>query len=86
MKITPVNEVGDSCTGRLNASFADVERILGFPANVSHLDDPYKVTHSWGFEVDGVRCGIWDYKGSEVLSTFGPSEILFELFGNAYKC
>jgi hypothetical protein len=86
MKITPVNETGDYRTGTLqNTSVMEIQTILGFEANVE--DDPDKVEHSWGFEVDGVRCGIWDYKGSQnwgSFSTFGPEEIFKKLFGNNY--
>jgi hypothetical protein len=83
MKILPVNRAGDCRTGTLKASFAKVERVIGFPANVK--DDTDKVTHSWGFEVDGQRCGIWDYRGARVLSTWGPHEVFADLFGKSYK-
>jgi len=29
----------------------------------------------------GIRCGIWDYKGGDRFSFFGPEEIMVELFG-----
>lgn len=50
--------------------------VLGEP-NVK--DDPYKVENSWGFTIDGERCGIWDYKGSR-WSTYGPNEKIKKLF------
>ena len=63
-------------------SVADVTRILGFAANCS--DDPDKVQNSWGFTVDGVRCGVWDYKGFK-FSTFGPADALKKVFGANYR-
>lgn len=48
-----------------------------------------KVVNCWKFEVSGVKCSIWDYKGSHrlpvpVFSTFGPHAIFQKLFGDAY--
>ena len=92
MKIIPINTSGGSCRGSLRASFKEVEKVLGFKANCD--DDPDKVTHSWGFkvnmkDVDGTsgiaRCGIWDYRGSRVLSTDGPDEVFVKLFGDKYS-
>lgn len=79
MKIVAVSESGDYCTGRLSDNLTPemIAERLGFSANVE--DDPGKVENSWGFTVDGVRCGIWDYKGSR-WSTFGPSSIFERLF------
>lgn len=82
MKIVPVNQPGDFSMGMLiNLDFDDIERVLGFPANVE--DDPIKVTHSWGFEVDEVRCGIWDFRGDK-FSYYGPREIMVKLFGEKH--
>jgi hypothetical protein len=93
MKITPIDEPGGSRIGSLTGvSFKDVEKVLGFKANCE--DDPDKVTHSWGFsvnmkDVDGtqgvVNCGIWDYKGSRILSTDGPDAVFVKLFGDKYS-
>jgi hypothetical protein len=83
MKITPVNKTGDHRTGSLTGlNVADVTRILGFAPNCE--DDPDKVENSWGFEVDGVLCGVWDYKGS-MFSTFGPADTLRKVFGANYR-
>ena len=80
--IMKVDISGDFCCGQLvGLDFEDIESILGFPANCQ--DDPDKVTHSWGFEVAGVRYGIWDYKGRK-FSYFGPIEMMVELFGEAH--
>ncbi len=83
MNIKPINKVGDSRTGSLiNITVEEINNLLGFTANCK--DDPSKVKHSWGFTVDGVRCGVWDYKGSEEynsFSTFGPHESLKKVFG-----
>lgn len=57
----------------------EIEKILGFPPNIN--DDPFKVTSSWGFTLDGIPCGIWDYKGFE-WSAFGPEELIREIFPN----
>ena len=84
MKILPNDEPGGSRHGSLTGvSFKDVEKVLGFKANCD--DDPSKVTHSWGFTADGVACGIWDYKGSRVLSTDGPDKVFVKLFGKKYS-
>jgi hypothetical protein len=65
---------------------AEINKILGFKPNIA--DDPDKVKYSWGFTVDGVHCGIWDYKGSykyKSFSTFGPADSLRKVFGEHYK-
>jgi hypothetical protein len=83
MKILPVNKAGDNRTGRISSTISkeQIIEILGFAPNVE--DDPDKVENSWGFTVDGVRCGIWDYKSCQ-WSTFGPHEIFQKLFGSFY--
>lgn len=82
MNIIPVNRCGDCAQGKISGyTVAEIDKILGFESNCQ--DDPDKVKHSWGFTVDGTRCGIWDYKGSHhynVFSWFGPSDILNKLF------
>lgn len=88
-KILPVDTPGDHAQGQLSNRLTkkDIEKVLGFPPNVQ--DDPEKVKNSWGFTVwlagygssKGVRCGIWDYKGTR-WSTFGPAEIFKTLFGD----
>lgn len=79
MKILPINSGGSHKTGSLPSSLSpqDIEDVIGFPANID--DDPEKVTHSWGFTVDGAECGIWDYKGSR-WSTYDPKNKLADLF------
>jgi hypothetical protein len=79
MKIVPCNQGGDFLCERVSSKYTpkDITKILGFEPNV--LDDPYKVKYSWGFTVDGVRCGIWDYKGDR-WSFFGPEEVAKKLF------
>jgi hypothetical protein len=87
MKILPVNEVGDCRQGTLsNLSVKEITNILGFAPNCQ--DDPDKVKHSWGFSVDGVRCGVWDYRGSgkfKTFSTFGDHATLKKVFGANYS-
>ncbi len=60
-----------------------IEHALGFPPNAD--DEASKVSHSWGFTVDGERCGVWCYRGSEKLgewSAFGPVSALRKVFGS----
>ena len=87
MIILPIDKIGDCRTGTLeNISVAQINKILGFKPNCE--DDPDKVKHSWGFTVDGIRCGVWDYKGSEnynSFSTFGPDDTLKKVFGDKYR-
>lgn len=86
MNIKPVNKPGSHRQGTIcGLSAAQIQEVLGFSANVK--DDPYKVRYSWGFTVDGVQCGIWDYKGSHYFNSFsfyGPKEIMVSLFGTDY--
>lgn len=84
-EIMPVNEAGDSCTGRLSPSLTvgQISEILGFRPNIR--DDPDKVKHSWGFTVNGHRCGIWDYRGSR-WSVYDPNKVLRLIFDESlYK-
>lgn len=82
MNITPIQNVGSYKQGTLvNLSAQRISEKLGFNPNVD--DDPYKVENSWGFEADGVKCAIWDWKGSQNFgrfSFFGPSEVFETLF------
>jgi hypothetical protein len=84
VKILPVAIAGDGRTGRLSDELTPevIAETLGFGANVS--DDHDKVLYSWGFTVDGVRCGIWDYKECR-WSTFGPKSIFEKLFPGKYN-
>lgn len=77
--ILPVDVPGDYNTGCLPESISPeaITSVLGFPPNIK--DDPCKVTHSWGFTVDGVRCGIWDFKGCR-WSSYDPNGVLPKLF------
>jgi len=86
MKIEPILKTGDSFNTSIAASYDRIVEVLGFEPNVTHLDDPDKVKASWGFTVDGVRCGIWCYKyygnlkNCDYWSFFGPTEIANKLF------
>lgn len=86
INIVPINQPGDNRTGGITGLTVElITAVLGFPPNVQ--DDPEKVKYSWGFTADGVRCGIWNYKGSDQYgewSTFGPKNILVKLFGGQY--
>jgi hypothetical protein len=89
MLIEPIHKVGSSRTGTLHGlTYTDIKTILGFEANVTELDDPYKVDASWGFAIDGSFCGIWSYRGSgarKTWSTSGNGEKLKALFGPVYE-
>lgn len=89
LTITPTSRfIQSHKTGRLTTSDkAAVVRCLGFEPFTD--DDPYKVKYIWRFEVeraDGSRaaCAVWDYKGVR-WSTFGPDDIMQEIFGAAYS-
>lgn len=82
--ILPVDRGGDSRTSSIDGlTHAQIVERIGFPANVQ--DDESKVKYSWGFTVDGERCGVWDYKGSHEFnswSAFGPRAALNKVFGD----
>jgi len=84
--IIPNSDIAGHRTGTLyDINVETINRILGFEPNV--VDDPDKVVNSWGFEVHGIPCAIWDYKGSHLhgqFSTFGPHRIFDKLFGSNY--
>ena len=82
-KIKKHNEAGDFKQGTLKSTVEEINKVLGFKSNIK--DDPYKVKYSWGFTANGVKCAIWDYKGSHEynqFSFFGPQEIFIGLFGS----
>lgn len=87
MEIKPIRKVGSCYNATVYASYKRIVEVLGFEPNVTDLDDSEKVKASWGFTVDGVRCGIWSYKlkGSpkrcKEWSFYGPKEIAEKLFG-----
>ena len=83
MVIVPINVAGSHKTGSLSATLSPVliTARLGFAPNID--DDPTKVTMSWGFTVDGVRCGIWDYYRNR-WSTYGPHDVFAKLFPEYY--
>ena len=79
IKVVPYNVPGECATGHLSSSLTaeDISLVLGFSSNCR--DDTDKVKLSWGFKVNGVAFGIWDYKGTR-WSTFGPKPVLAVLF------
>lgn len=87
MKIEAQAVGGSHRTGTLTGfTPEEISNVLGFTPNVA--DDPDKVVNSWGFNVDGHDCGIWDYKGSHMFnlfSTYGPDHVFKELFGKNYS-
>lgn len=79
------NSVGHK-TGTIHGLCADeIQNIL----NMEQVpDDEAKVAYSWAFKCDGHICGVWDYYGSADrlnFSTYGPSYIFEELFGDHYE-
>jgi len=86
MKIVAVNCGGDYRTGTLRGlTVTKINAMLNMRPNI--VDDPSKVKFSWGFTADGVRCGVWDYKGSykfKEFSVYGPHATLHQLFGDHY--
>lgn len=86
MTIVPNSNIGGHRTGTLyDINVETINKILGFEPNIE--DDPDKVVNSWGFEVDGERCAIWDYKGSHLhgqFSTYGSHDVFDKLFGTNY--
>ena len=71
--------------GIYGTTIREINGVLGLTPNID--DDPDKVTASWGFEMDGHVCNIWDYKGSlavNQVSTYGNHEVFRRLFGNKY--
>lgn len=81
--ILPVEEYGQGKTASIKGlNDREVAARIGFISN--QKDDPGKVKHSWGFTVDGVRCAVWDYKGSHLQgrwSAWGPMDALRKVFG-----
>ena len=80
--ITPNNQIMSYKQGSLiNLTKAQIQRALGFAPNVQ--DDEDKVAYSWGFDVDGNPCAIWDYKGSHRFnrwSYYDPAGVLPAIF------
>jgi len=87
-----LNIVKDEFTGTykqgslIDINATTISNILGFEGDC--LDDCDKVTNSWQFTVNGEKCAIWDYKGSQniagLFSTYGPSNVFEELFPAHY--
>lgn len=86
MEITPNPNVMSHRTGTISGmTYNDIYDRLGFPSNV--MDDEAKVAYSWGFDLDGSPCAVWDWKGShtrKLWSAFGPHDKMRDLFGEHY--
>lgn len=75
MEIEPCGDInGMHKTGSLPQSLSiwDIAKVVGLEPNM--VDDG-KATVEWCFTIDGVKCGIWDYKGNR-WSTYGPVFLL----------
>jgi hypothetical protein len=86
LKIVPVSNVASHKTGSIvGLTKAQIDAILGFKPNVD--DDVSKVKYSWGFNVQGNNCAVWDWKGSHKFkewSAYGPESVLRAVFGTNY--
>lgn len=71
--------VMSSRTGGLNPTLTEADITAALNVRPVNGSDDGKVTLTWRFTVDGVRCEIWDYKGSR-WSTFGPAKALAKVF------
>lgn len=82
--ITKSNEYGPHRTGSLSPNLKpeEITKRLGFGPGTS--SDDGKIDYEWCFEVDGVHCAIWDYKGGR-WSTYGPTEALAKVFPEFIK-
>ncbi len=82
--ITPVDQIGPNKQHGICG--IPIARMVELMANAALLDDDEsKVSHSWGFAVNGVFCAVWSYKGSEQVgawSAYGPIESLRLVFGD----
>lgn len=87
MKLERMTHAVGHKTGTISGLSADEICVrLGYMETVP--DDEAKVCYSWAFEADGHTCGIWDYYGSHDrlnFSTYGPSHVFKELFGDHYE-
>lgn len=87
LEILPADQGGSHRTTSITGlTVEQITERIGFAPNIE--DDPYKVENSWGFTVNGVHCGVWDYKGSHKcavpsFSAYGPIETLRLVFGGA---
>ena len=84
LKLSPIEKIGSSKTGSLEATYEEITDRIGEP-NTTHLDDPDKVRASWGFRSkDGREAFIWCYrqypKGCLRWSTDGDQSLIKELF------
>jgi hypothetical protein len=91
MNIRPIRKTGDSRQGTLKATYDEIVAALGFEPNATDLDDPHKVSASWGFEGPATRAWparrafIWCYKANTDDCTSwsfdGDRVLLASLFG-----
>ena len=86
LKLFPIDKTGDSMTKRIETQYDNIVKVLGFEPNATHIDDPDKVSASWGFRDDQGREGfIWCYRyrnprHCESWSTYGDMDLIDELF------
>lgn len=85
--LKPIEEVGDGRTATVTASYAEIQELIGFAPNATHLDDPDKVLAAWGFmDEDGRKGFVWCYKVSPEMCTRwsadGDLTLLDEVFGS----
>lgn len=85
--LKPIEEVGDGRLTSVKGTYSEIQSLIGFAPNATHLDDPDKVLASWGFADDSGRKGfIWCYKVSpdscSSWSADGDLDLLKEVFGD----
>ena len=90
IKLTPIEATGPNNQGTVSISYRQLVSLIGFEPNATHLDDPYKVKASWGFQDEAGREGyVWCYKEPTAedctrWSTAGHQGLLSEVFGGHY--
>lgn len=86
--IQPVLKISGSKTGELrHLTEHDINYMLTFKPNATHLDDPTKVKHCWSFEIEGRPHSIWSYRNSHLhgmWSTYGLDTTFELIFGQHY--
>jgi hypothetical protein len=88
VELIPIEEVGSGKIATLESLYSNIVEKIFLP-NVTELDDPDKVSASWGFKTkDGRKAFIWNYKFyGEVeectqWSVSGDIGLIKEIFGD----
>ncbi|MCD8435884.1 hypothetical protein LNJ03_11325 [Tenacibaculum dicentrarchi] len=91
MKLLHFLKIGKGKQGTLSATYSQVVSAI-FEPNVTHLDDPFKVQASWGFQDEkGRKAFIWAYKHNGDIeecinfSVSGNKKLLKDIFAEKVK-